>query len=131
MGLASVRTSLLPFWLLCRFLSGCPVVTTGTENRKEPQGLGEIVRTKRVHDVIPGSGTAVLHCVIVYSVARSYPKFWCCWEAARSPTCLFPSWWISLFTPAHIQQFSHINTHIFFHCPQWTHKQSDIAEGVM
>ncbi len=66
----------------------------GTENRKEPQGLCELVRTQRVHDVIRGSGTAVLHCVIVYSVAHLCPVFWCWWEGARSQACLLPCWWI-------------------------------------
>lgn len=70
MGRAFIRISWLSLWLFCCFLSGCPVVTTGTENRKEPQGLSELVQTQRVHDVIWGSRTAVSHCVIVYSLAR-------------------------------------------------------------
>lgn len=44
LGLDSIRTSLLPLLLFCRFLSGCPA---GTENRKEPQELRELVRTQR------------------------------------------------------------------------------------
>lgn len=65
--LASIRTSFLLLRLFCRFLSGRPVMTPGPESRKEPEGLGEIVWTRRLHDVIPGSGTAVWHCVIVCS----------------------------------------------------------------
>lgn len=53
--------------LFCRFLSGCPVALAGTVNRKEPQPLGEVLRTQRVHDVIRGSGDiciALCHCVL-------------------------------------------------------------------
>lgn len=97
MGWTFIRISWLSLWLFCRFLSGCPVVTAGTENRKEPQGLSELVQTQRVHDVIRGSGTAVSHCVIVYSLAHLCPVFWCCWKGARSQACLLPCWWIPFF----------------------------------
>lgn len=44
-----------------------------TENRKEPQELTvSWSGRKGVHDIIPGSGTAVLHCVIV--CLRSYSR---------------------------------------------------------
>lgn len=51
------------------------MAVVGTENRKEPQGRCELVPTQWVHDVIRGSGTAVSHCVIVYSVAHSIQHF--------------------------------------------------------
>lgn len=96
----TIRRSLLTLWLFCRFLSGCPVVTSGTENRKEPQGLGELVQTWRVHDVIWGSGTAVSHCIIVHSMAHLCPIFKCCWEGARSQMCLhYYCCWILFFFP--------------------------------
>lgn len=156
MGWTFVRISWLSLWLFCRFLSGCPVVMAGTENRKEPQGLSELVQTQRVHDVIWGSGTAVSHCVIVYSLLHLWPVFWCCWKGARSQACLLPCWWIPFFTQTHIQSVCSLeqsevlqvtvwlkHTHSFplcstamytrkvFHCPEWTHKQSDIAKGPM
>lgn len=43
----TIRISLLPFWFFCRFLAGCRLVTAGTGNRKEPQGLSELVLIQR------------------------------------------------------------------------------------
>lgn len=56
--------------LFCRFLSA-------PENRKEPNGLSELVWTQRVHDVICGSGTAVSHCVIVFSCSSLVSHIFC------------------------------------------------------
>lgn len=79
--------------LFCRFLSGCPVALAGTVNRKEPQQLGEVLRTQRIHDVIRGSGDiciALCHCVLCGS-------FWC---FGRSKVTLFISFLLNSFFTA-------------------------------
>lgn len=84
---------LVTLQLFCRFLSGCPVALAGTVNRKEPQQLGEVLRTQRVHDVIRGSGDiciALCHCVLCGS-------FWC---FGRSKVTLFISFLLNSFFTA-------------------------------
>lgn len=88
---------LLTLQLFCRFLSGCPVALAGTVNRKEPQQLGEVLRTQRVHDVIRGSGDiciALCHCVLCGSPC---PAFWC---FGRSKVTLFISFLLNSFFTA-------------------------------
>lgn len=88
---------LVTLQLFCRFLSGCPVALAGTVNRKEPQQLGEVLRTQRVHDVIRGSGDiciALCHCVLCGSPC---PAFWC---FGRSKVTLFISFLLNSFFTA-------------------------------
>lgn len=59
------------------------------------------VRTQRVHDVIRGNGTAVSHCVIVYSVASLRPIFWSCREGARPQACFLFCLWTFFHTHVH------------------------------
>lgn len=77
MGPAPIRTSSLPLWLLCDFLSGLSAGSQRTQGTGRNHKDSEVSECgpKRVHDVIRGSGTAVSHCVIVYSAAHLYPTF--------------------------------------------------------
>lgn len=65
-------------------LHGCSSVSClPAENRKEPNGPSELVWTRRVHDVICGSGTAVSHCVILFSCSSLVSHIFCVVGQAR------------------------------------------------